>query len=222
MYRSALTAPLFGFLLAATTLSHAASFSGSFVAVYPAEYGSSGALTIAGGGTSIHGSGVVSAGTLTLNLGVVRSSSGTLTLSEGTLAVTGNTVLSTGTIFRGFSESFGTLTISPGTLLLFANSSATDWGTGSHLSWTGTTPDGTIWVGGSQLELSSITFINPSSLTGSSFSAVQLQDPESGVTGLTLVPEPSGTMLAIAGGAVLLTGRRRSRGTALPDGTRSA
>ncbi|WAC20561.1 hypothetical protein OVA24_04105 [Luteolibacter sp. SL250] len=218
MYRSALTAPLFGFLLAATTVSHAASFSGSFAAVYPAEYGSSGALTIAGSGVSLIGSGVVSGGTLS----VVRSSSGTLTLSEGTLAVTGNNVLSTGSL-SGFSDSLGSLTSYSGSfLVLLGNSPATDQETWSLVSSTGGTFGDNPLLIENEAGLWSISFTDPNFLSSGSLSLITYQGINYDITGWTPVPEPSGGMLAIAGGTLLLTGRRRSRGTALPDGARSA
>lgn len=212
MYRSALTFPIFGFLLAATTVSHAASFCGDgFSGASPAGYGSSGALTIAGGGSSIHDSGVVNWGGLSL------SGNGTLVLSSAN-TYTGNVILSAGSLSGSFNESLGSLTISSGTIPLTGNSSTTDWGAWSHLTWTG---GGILWLEGNQLELSSISFIDPNSLSGGSLSAVQLQNPNPAITGWTLIPEPSGTMLSIVGGICLLMSRR-SRGTALPDGARSA
>lgn len=223
MHPSALTVPLFGFLLAATAASHAAGFrSYGFAGAYPAEYGSSGVLTIAGGGASIHGSEWVSGGTLTVGgAGVIeKSGSGSLVLSSGNI-YTGEVILSTGSL-SGFSDSLGSLTISSGTLLLAGNSPTTDWGAGSQLSWTGIISNGTLLFGGSQLELFTLTFIDPNFLTDGSVVIIGNQGHQFSVTGWTPVPEPSGGMLAIAGGAVLLTGRRRFRGTALPDRARSA
>ncbi|MBX3741280.1 MAG: hypothetical protein KF712_09840 [Akkermansiaceae bacterium] len=210
-----MTVPLFGFLLAATAASHAAGFrSYGFAGAYPAEYGSSGVLTIAGGGASIHGSGVVNWG------GLSKSGSGSLELSSGNI-YTGEVILSTGSL-SGFSDSLGSLTLTSGSLLLFGNSSTTDWGTWSHLSWTGADTGEILWLGENQLELSTITFIDPNFLSSGSLSVITYQGINYDITGWTPVPEPSGGMLAIAGGAVLLTGRRRFRGTALPDGARSA
>jgi autotransporter-associated beta strand protein len=174
-----LLAPVAGCLFLASTASHAASCHGfGFSGACSGESGTSGVLTIAGGGASAHGTEEVSGGTLSLwkTGDVIRSDSGSLVLS-GVHTYTGEVILSTGSL-SSFRDSLGSLPISSGTIPLTGDSPATDWASGS------------------QMELSSNSFLDPTSLSGGSLFVTGGQQ----VTGWTVVPEPSGAMLPIVGG----------------------